>query len=157
MLYVYRYIQSISAIMYAFNADIAFVYLLIYMLYPMFSAARRDLCIAFVGLMRLRFCFCLCLRFSRRVALFWCNRALVFVNATYLVLFRFSACALFKQFLFCSEMGKINRYIISNCFAFVDFVHIYEKLVLLFCFCFAFCFAVFVYVCVFFRSGAAVY
>ena len=54
----------------------------------------------------------------------------------YLVLFRFSACALFKQFLFCSEMGKNNRYIINNCFAFVDFVHILtafmEKLVLLF-------------------------
>ena len=78
---------------------------------------------AFVGSACLRFCFCLCLRFSRRVALFWCNRAFVFVNATYLVLFRFSACALFKQFLFCSETDKINRYIINNCFAFVDFVH----------------------------------
>ena len=93
------------------------------MLYPMLSAARR-LVLAFVGLMRLRVCFCLRLRFSRRVALFWCNRAFVFVGVIYLVLFRFSACVLFQQFLFCSEMGKVNRYIINNCFAFVDFVHI---------------------------------
>ena len=70
----------------------------------------------------------------RRVALIWSNFYFIYIQC--LVLFRFSACALFKQFLFCSEMGKINRYIINNCFAFVDFVHIsiafVEKLVLLF-------------------------
>ena len=61
MLYVYRYIQSISAIMYAFNVDIAFVYLLMYMLYPMLSDARRGLCLLLLARRACAFAFvCAC-------------------------------------------------------------------------------------------------
>ena len=58
--YIYRYIQSISAKIYVFN-EIAFAYLLMYMLYSMLSAARRGLCLLLLARRACAFAFaCAC-------------------------------------------------------------------------------------------------
>ena len=109
--------------------------------------------------MRLRFCFCLCLRFSRRVALIWSN--FYFICIQCLVLFRISACALFQLFLFVPKWAKsIDIQLITSLLlsilciywqisrkAGIAFLLFCVALFLLFCFCFCLCLA---------RSGVAV-